>query len=133
MPKLIKVNTEKIYLPSTENEPNEDDRAFVEMKTQAIGGDMMSAGIGVDNVERTIRLIAALVTNWNFTDEEGKIEPINYETIARLEPQDFTVLAVKVKDIVNKSSETKLPQDEEKKTTSTDTLTPSTTPIVPQT
>ena len=130
MPKLVKIETERIYLPSTKDEANEVDRGWVEIKRQAVGGDVLNAGFGVDNMDRTARLMASLVTAWNFTDDEGNPEPINAITVSLMEPDDFSAIAVKLKEIVDRSAESRLPQDGEKKTTSTDTLTPS-TPLIP--
>ena len=136
MPKLVKIETERIYLPSTKDEANEADRGWVEIKRQAVGGDVLNAGFGVDNMDRTARLMASLVTAWNFTDDEGNPEPINAITVGLMEPDDFSAIAIKLKEIVDRSAESRLPQDGEKKTTSTDTLTPSTplipTPVSPQ-
>lgn len=125
MPKLVKIQTEKIYLPSTINEPNEDDRAWVELKKQAVGGDVINASFGTDNMDRTARLAASLIVAWNFTDDEGNVEPITAEKVSLMMPEDFSAVVIKVKEFVNKSAESKLPQEGEKKTTSTDILTPS--------
>lgn len=129
MPKLIKVEIERFYLPSTKDAPNEEDRGWVDIKNKATGGDVLAAGFGTDNLSRTAGLIASLVTDWNFFDEDGNKEPITPATVALLPPEDFGEVAIKVKGIVDRSAESKLPQGE-KKTTSTSILTPS-TPVVP--
>ena len=43
MPKLVKIETERIYLPSTIDAENEADKGWVELKKQAVGGDVMAA------------------------------------------------------------------------------------------
>lgn len=129
MPKLVKIETERVYLPSTKDAENEADRGWVELKKQAVGGDVLNAGFGIDNMDRTARLMASLITNWNFTNDEGQPEPINAITVGLLEPEDFSEIAIKMKEIVDKSAESKLPTGE-KKTTSISTSMPS-TPSIP--
>jgi len=129
MPKLVKIETERVYLPSTIDAENEADKGWVELKKQAVGGDVMAAGFGIDNMDRTSRLMASLITNWNFTTDAGEPEPINAITVGLLNPEDFSAIAIKLKEIVDKSAESKLPTGE-KKTTSIAISTPS-TPLIP--
>lgn len=121
MPKLIVNTTKRLYLPSTKDLP-EEEKAWVEVKDRLTGGDWVAAAVGKNNAERTDIGLAMFIVNWNFTDAEGKVDPITPETVHRLELEDYNFLGGELhatsKDVISSV------QGEQKKTSSS-TLTPS--------
>jgi hypothetical protein len=71
MPQLTSQKTEKIYLPSTENLPKEE-QAWVEVRSRISVNDM-----------------ASLIKDWNFTDSDGTTIEITNQSVGDLEPNDF--------------------------------------------
>lgn len=122
MPKLVSNATRKMFLPSTEGLA-EEDKAWVEVKTRLDGGDMLRASTnGVDNIERTIAALATYIVSWNYTDDNDEIEPITFESVRRLEIEDFQALVLDM-NAAQKSVKTSV--EGEQKKTSSSTLTPS--------
>lgn len=131
MPQLISNTTKRLYLPSTKDAPNESDRAWVEVKEKLTGGDWVAAAIGKDDAERTEIGLAKFIVNWNFTDSEGKVEPVTPETVHRLELKDYNFLGQALKEATTSVGST-IEADPEQKKTSSSTSTPSIPGVSPQ-
>jgi len=123
MPKLITSTIKRLELPSTKDAP-EEEKAWVEVKDRLTGGDWNAARSGKTDGERTDAGIAMFIVNWNFTDAEGKVDPITAETVHRLELEDYNFLSEQLyaasKDVI-----TSLQEDQKK------TLSSISTPSVP--
>ena len=100
MPVLGKSTTKRLTLEGIED-------AWIEVRTTITVGDAESLTEGSGGSER-IALIARLITDWNFTDDAGKPEPITIDSV-RLLPA--TVIN-QVTEILNTENE---PGLEEKK------------------
>lgn len=96
-----KSEIKRVYLPSTESLP-EEQKAFVDMEV----GPMTTADIvGLDTnageVEMGVRMLAARIKGWNFTDEAGNEIEINFDNVKKLDIEDFTFLAEKLPQNIN--------------------------------
>lgn len=114
--------TTKIFLPSTENEPNEADRAWVTVKNKLILKDMSGLMTEKSEIEQAISGVAAYITDWNFTDENGGKLPITPDNVGLLDMQDFTLIMTKMAAVMDKA---KAGLNIEEKKSSIDTSTPS--------
>lgn len=124
MPVVKKLEEEKIYLPTTEKEENEDDRGYVMVRKKLIASDLIiMSDPDMSTFDRAVAMIVATVTDWNFFGEDGAKLEINEHNIRHLAIEDFTFLSVKIGEIAEQ-------QDQglatEEKKTSTVTLTPPT-------
>ena len=121
MPKLGNSETQRLYLPTTEHEANEVDRAYVDVKTTLVLADLAAVTAAEDDVARTIVLLTRLITDWNFTEdgtpETGKL-PIIAENVERLSSTDFIFLSQWIGDNMAESA-TGLTTDEKKSSSST--------------
>jgi hypothetical protein len=92
MPQLTSQKTEKIYLPSTENLPKEE-QAWVEVRSRISVNDMASLNITGGTVSATMAdflpVVASLIKDWNFTDSDGTTIEITNQSVGDLEPNDF--------------------------------------------
>ena len=123
MPIMKKIEEDKLYLPTTEKETNEDDRGFVMLRKKLVAGDLVTmSDESVNAFDRAVNMMALLVTDWNFFQEDGVTKvPITVESLRHLEIEDFTFLSLEIAKIAEESD--KGLETEEKKT-STVTLTP---------
>lgn len=149
MPKIKSAATgsTRHYLPSTKNETDEAEKAWVELRNdlQLKDLDVINA-IYAGNVEQSLYSLSVIITDWNFTDETGEKAKINPETINlafsgsdRIE--DWNFVCEKAADIIGKyngEEKQEALNDDEKKassSSSSEDITPSTptpsTPSVP--
>jgi hypothetical protein len=93
-----KSKVERIYLPSTKHLPEEDpNAAFVDMELGPLtAGDIVGIDPQAPEVESAVRMLAARIRGWNFTDAEGKELEVSYETVKLLDMEDFAHLAGKI-------------------------------------
>lgn len=128
MPQLIVTKTKRLYLPSTKDLP-EEEKAWVEVKDRLTGGDWVASAIGKDNAERTDIGLSMFIVNWNFTDAEGKVEPITPQSVHRLELEDYNFLGKELKEATKDVASS---LDEDQKKTLSSTSTPSIPGVNPQ-
>lgn len=129
MPKLGTDKVKKVFLPSTENEPNEEDRAWVVVKEKLLLRDLVALSDGANDTENALNGLASYIKDWNFTKDDGTKEDINAESVGRLEAVDFNFLAGEMKAVTD-SVKGALSIEEKKDSTSTSTLN---IPVVNQT
>lgn len=87
---------ERFYLPSTKHLP-EAEQAFVDLDIGELKtGDMIGVDPTAGEVEIGIRMLAARIKGWNFTDANGTDLEVNFENVQRLSMDDFTFLADKI-------------------------------------
>lgn len=122
MPKLRSASdNQKIFLPSTENEVNEADRAWVVIKSKMQVKDMAGMFDTEGALNQTANALAAIIEDWNFTDEAGNKEPINSETVLLLDMGDFGFIMDKMAPIFSKI-QNGLSVEEKKTSISTSTI-----------
>lgn len=121
MPKLGNTTTTKFWLPTTKDEPNEDDRAYVELKNTLTMGDLLALNECKTDTERGIVLFGKIIKDWNFTEDGTPASPklpINTENIDKLDPQDFVAISEWVNDNITDSLKG-LNTEEKKRSSST--------------
>lgn len=122
MPTLAKQDVVRHYLPSTEKAENEADRAWVELKTKFLAGELIEQTLTeMSGGGASVARLVALISAWNLKENEDDEEyaPINYETVARLDRDDFVFLAEKFSETRDDNLQPTMTADEKK--TSTDT------------
>lgn len=87
MPKLELRQTKEIVLPS-----HSDSKVVI--YDRILIGDLIDIEKIENDTERGIALLVKLIKEWNFTDEEDKLLPINRETIGLLPIEDINLLMV---------------------------------------
>lgn len=93
MPQLVGSNIVELELPSS----TEDDKAIVTIDLGIDGGvaeDMYRGSAG----GRTSHVLATIIKDWNFEDEEGNKAEITPEAVRRLPAIDYMFLSNKVFD-----------------------------------
>ena len=95
MPQFKSENLEKVYLPSTQNETNEDDKAWVVIDTNLTAAAMIGLKTG-DGGAASLHMVARAIKDWNFTDSQGGKVPITDENVAHLSFADFGFLSSKI-------------------------------------
>lgn len=97
---LRQAKIERLMLPSTEDKP-ENEREWVDINVNLLGGDILEAAEdNISNVRRAIMLLAALIKNWSFTEEDGEKTAITPDNVARLEATDLSFLVNKVNEVL---------------------------------
>lgn len=98
MPGLGTSKIDKLWLPSTENLPNEADRGWVLMDTTMTAASF----IGIENyptrVEQQAHVLALAIKEWNLTEspESTTIAPITDLSVRQLDFNDFWFLNSKI-------------------------------------
>lgn len=94
MPKLGVEKLEKVFLPSTANEPNEADKAWVIVNTSIMANVMIGAEQLSSQTEKSASMIADALKEWNLTEvDSDKIADINTENVLHLVTVDFSYLS----------------------------------------
>lgn len=70
------------------------DGSEVVLKNGLLAGDMsfVYGDATTNDIERTLRALSKMITDWNLTDKEGKKLPITLENIQKLDIIDVTEL-----------------------------------------
>lgn len=127
MPAFKQVNTKRVELPSTKDDP-EADRAVVVVKERLKLKDLAFVRRGTDETERALNGLSVLIVDWNYIDPTtNKKVPVNPQTIGELEIEDFELLADELSKAIDNTD--KSLSNDEKKTLS-DTLTPPTPAVI---
>lgn len=93
MPSIQAPKTEKIYLPSYKDLP-EDEQGYVVIKDRLLLADMGAVTEAKTDMQRTVAILAAIITEWNFDDSETKeILSITIETVDWLRLEDKVFLS----------------------------------------
>lgn len=97
MPVLTnKSKIDRFFLPSTKDLP-EAEQAFVDMEVGPITtGDIVGVDPKAGEVEIGVRMLAARIKGWNFTDEAGADVEVTFENVSKLDMEDFSFLAGKL-------------------------------------
>lgn len=95
MPKLaVTTNLQKVYLPSTAKEADEQNKAWVVLNTGALSPrDILEADPSGGQMKITVHMLASRIKEWNFTDDSGERVVIDFDSVTRLDLEDFTFLA----------------------------------------
>lgn len=89
----------KFYLPSTEGLTNEEDKAWVVMDVAPLKiGDLSAIDRQMVQGEISIAVIISRLREWNYTDAQGNLLPINEENGYLLKMDDFRFLQSKIRD-----------------------------------
>lgn len=131
MVKFAKVEIEKLYLPSTVNEPNEEDKAWVKVKNKVLFADTEVLLSADSEYTQRLNLLVAYISEWNFTDENNAPLEINEENVAKLEAIDAKFIVDDVNSkILTAQSKGGLTTEEKKALPSTSTQpTPGKIPV----
>lgn len=117
MPSLKKVETTRLYIPSTKDAPNEADRIWVDVKSSLLLSDFGSLGDG-NQIDQTLDLLSKVIVDWNLTvDGSEEKLPVTKENVDAFGGQyisDFSFLGEWISEHVAKNM-TGL-EDNEKKT-----------------
>jgi len=85
----------KVWLPSSANEPIEDDKGWAVIETGAIkAGDVlyMDASSTKYGMAFNMMLLAQRIKEWNIKDASGAVAEISLDTVKQLDLEDVTVL-----------------------------------------
>lgn len=127
MPIMKTDRSTKYFLPSTENEANEDDRAFVMLRDRIRVETLRLIGESDTDIDKAINGMLDYITDWNFTDADGNKLPIDKTTIVSMDFDDYSFIKEKLQDHVNGDAKG-LDKNEKKRPISTSkeftTLTP---------
>jgi len=126
MPQIKKVATQRFDLPST---AEDEDKAYVEIKLGLTAGDFIKINKGTTDADKTFIGICAMITAWNYTEEDGTPTPINANSIQQLGLEDFTFISEKLTAIMTGADS---PVDAGEKKTSNSGLVPPTPVSLPQ-
>lgn len=85
----------RIELPSSKDEPIEDDRGWIVLETGAIlAGDILN--IKEMTTDAPLKMQFPILVNrikeWNMKDVDGEVAAINESTVSRLAIEDLTIL-----------------------------------------
>lgn len=81
-----------------------DSGAVVELWETALAGDLLG-GLSLEANSKTpkmpspIEMVVSLIAKWDFVDEQNQPIPVEMSTVKLLSLNDFTAIALKVKDI----------------------------------
>lgn len=92
-------NIKQLFLPSTATQADgtptpDDQKAWVKLDV----GENLVADLEAlnDNDKNStvsrVRVLASRIKEWNFTNPEGQPEPITFENVCKLDPNDLTYL-----------------------------------------
>lgn len=88
---------QQLWLPSTENEPDEN-KAWVTMDVSPQkASDMLGFSTSMTEAEMGFSMISARLKDWNYEDAQGEKVPINMNTIGLLSTKDFQFLQNSIK------------------------------------
>lgn len=125
MPQFKEVTTNKLELPSTADEENPDDRAYVIVKDRVQFGDTIDMLSSINQYEQRINLLKSFIVDWNYTDEQGVKLPLTTDNIAKLEASDAKyIVEIATDKIVTAKAEGGMDKDEKKASSSTSTPSP---------
>lgn len=111
MPKLGNTQVERVTLPSSTPE----DEAWVELNLSLTAGEVLSIRErGDDSAELSVAMLAKSIVNWNFTQDNGELEPVNEDNVKRLPAKDFNYLSEKLLAAVAAKAANPLSTDEKK-------------------
>lgn len=114
MPRLGQERLVEYVIPLLEHE-TPDDQVIVMMDMRFTGEQVMRQQSSADNEKTTFDLLASTIKRWNFTDAEGKEEPINEETVRRLEAHHVIYLSDKISERIESLLTVRaVPTDEKK-------------------
>lgn len=117
MPVYKKSEPTLVYLPSTLQEANVADRAWIKVKTKLTLGDILDVNKVSDPQEQTIVGVLLYIVDWNYTDEAGTVLELTADSVKEIiEPADFLFIGELLKETIENSQLGLAP--EEKKTSS---------------
>ncbi|MBS4040417.1 MAG: hypothetical protein KGZ81_07440 [Flavobacteriales bacterium] len=126
-------NIERVYLPSTLKEEKEEDKAWVEIKTQYLAAEALDVALAELNNEpshRNFAVIASLITDWGLEElnEAGERVPVevNAANVARLKAEDFAFLSMLIKQNEIKNLQSVVTDGQKKTSSDTTPKTPVT-------
>lgn len=74
--------TKRYYLPSTKDNPDESERAWIDVKERLTLRDFdVVSSLYAGPVEQALYTMAVVIKDWNFTTQDGKKAEINPNTI----------------------------------------------------
>jgi hypothetical protein len=134
MPKLLgQAHATKLSLPSTKDEPNEGDRAWVEIRSRLSLGDIADiAELSTGPTSQNLLGLSKLITNWNYTEDGTPNTPkmeITLDNVRKMDPVDFDFLTDWLDQQVGKALEG-LGVEEKKASTATSTGVAGPTPTL---
>lgn len=124
MPSLKKATTEKVFLPSTADLPEEADRVWFELKTILLLSDYAAlADEGATQLQQAITLLTKVIVDWNLTDADDPTKKLditheNVDAFAGQCMSDFKYLSELIAQRI--AGNTQGLTTEEKKTLSSD-------------
>lgn len=123
MPSLKKSTTTKVFLPSTAELTDENDRVWFELKTTLLLSDYAAFTDETDPTKQAILLLSKVVVDWNLNvdgEPDTKL-PITVENIDEFAGQNLSDFAY-LSELIGKSlaANTKGLSTDEKKTSSLD-------------
>lgn len=98
MPKLLKIQTRRMILPSTTNLP-EDQQIYVEHKDTLTVSDLMAYDKDASDMVNAVNILAQIITAWNIVDDNDQPLPITAETIGLLPAVDLSPLVEVVQQL----------------------------------
>ncbi len=128
---LTEINTHRVFLPSTADAPDENDRVWLDIKDSLLLSDKIDASVGDSTGDKIINGLASIITAWNYTEDgtpDSPMIPITGEIIDAqiVDPEDVKLLVEEYSKTVQATQG--LSVDEKK--TSLDTTPPASTPEV---
>lgn len=55
---------------------------------------------GINETEASFKILVKLIAEWDFTDTEGNVLPVNEDTLDKLPMSDLTVLSQHIQEMV---------------------------------
>lgn len=105
MPAFKPQEVKTLYLPTTKDEPNEADRAWVKVITKLTPKQLAGIEETDTKIKVAMELLANIVTEWNMTEADGTTPaPIDTDHISQLDFEDFTFLGKYVEELYSTQS-----------------------------
>lgn len=97
--KTVEEELEQIYLPSTENAPNPEDRFWVVLDVSpAMGRDLLEVSSRDTAGMTLIKGVVSRLREWNYQQADGTVWPITVENVSKLlDIDEITFLNNKIK------------------------------------
>ena len=97
--KPVEEELEQIYLPRTENEPNQEDRFWVAFDVSpAMGRDLLGVSSKDTAGLTLLKGVVSRLREWNYLQEDGTAWPITLENVNKLlDIDEITFLNNKIK------------------------------------
>lgn len=112
MPRLGRTNIVRLNMPSS----TPDDPAWMDVNLTFDAGLVIDAtDAGESNSAVIAAVLPRIITQWNYTGEDGEIAPINSDTVRKLPIGDFNAVAERVGDAIQSVAGTEQVADGEKK------------------